>query len=238
MLQASGPLTCCWLHLVVLLQPHATTIAHKLVLLLLLLLLLRLLPAVSTTPAASPSPSPAPTPSLGVAEAAGPTAAPANTVPYTVEHTFPATYATLAADTAVMASFKLGVRRSIATAANVSLDSVRITSVKAGSVIVTTEVSVPDTWTPTQVQQMSQVLTEKVAEVFTPAFLSGFGISGVPTVRLVTPIPKESNSNSVALGVGIGVGIGGALLIAAVAVVVVRRRRMNVDPVAAAPANA
>jgi hypothetical protein len=198
-----------------------------------------LLFAVSLVPVASPSPSPspAPTPSLGVAEAAGPAAAPANTVPYTVEHTFPATYATLAADTAVMASFKLGVRRSIATAANVSLDSVRITSVKAGSVIVTSEVAVPDTWSPAQVQQMSQVLTTKVAEVFTPTFLSGFGISGVPTVRLVTPIPKESNNNSVALGVGIAVGIGGALLIAVAAYVVVRRRRMRLEP-SAAPAAA
>lgn len=196
---------------------------------------------MSLTPAASPSPSPTPTPtpSLGVAEAAGPIAAPANTTTYTYEHTFQATYATLAADANTMAAFKLGVRRSIANATNVTLDSVRITSVKAGSVIVTTEVAVPDTWSPAQVQQMNQVLTEKVAEIFTPTFLTGFGITGVPTVKVLTPIPQEGNSNAVGLGVGIGVGLGGALLIAAAAVVVIRRRRMQVDPAAgAAPANA
>lgn len=180
-----------------------------------------------------PTPSPSPIPSLGVTEvqaAAGPAAAPANTTAITYEHTFQATYATLAADAAAMTRFKLDVRRSIANATGVALDNVRVTSVKAGSVIVTTEVAVPDTWTPAQVQQLNQVLTEKVAEVFTPAFLTTHGIQGVPTVKVLTPIPKESDSNAVGLGVGIGVGLGGTLVITGAILMVVRRRRMRVDP--------
>jgi hypothetical protein len=164
------------------------------------------------------------------AQAAGPAAAPANTVPITVEHTFQASYAALAADTTAMTRFKLDVRHSIANATGVALDNVRVTSVKAGSVVVTTEVAVPDSWSPTQVQQLNQVLTEKVAEVFTPTFLAAHGIQGVPTVRVLTPIAKKSNSNSVGLGVGIAVGLGGTLAVAVAVFMVVRRRRMRVDP--------
>lgn len=96
----------------------------------------------------------------------------------------------------------------------------------------------------TDVSVNSFVAAVQAGGVFSPSFLSAFGITGV-TGTIVNPVPTAGptgsptsldaspspTSSNTAIIVGCVVGILGAAIVAAlVAFVVIRRRRMNVGP--------
>lgn len=166
------------------------------------------------------TPTPRNDPAAGTPE---PTTAPANTTGYTFVVSFTMDFPTLAADAARMAAFRLAARTAMAAAAQLPLDNVLITSVVAGSVVVTFDVHVPQAWNTSQVSTLAALVTATPAAVFDAAFQTAWSITGV-AARLTTPLPAAP-ANILPLAIGIGVGVGGGLLIVLVVVLIVLRRR-------------
>ncbi|GAX72835.1 hypothetical protein CEUSTIGMA_g290.t1 [Chlamydomonas eustigma] len=149
----------------------------------------------------------------------------------------------LVANATKLQSFKTQVISSVASAANVSESYVNITSISAGSVVVQTSISYPvSLYTAAQASAYSDSLSSSTT-VFSPSFLSTFGVTGTPSVVDATPpsppppnVPGYSAPSSppatFQLGGIIGVAVGGFALIAIIVLTVlfVKLRKQKVSP--------
>lgn len=144
-------------------------------------------------PAGPPSPSPPPPPSPSPPPLPPPVA---TTVPFT---------ATLAADFVTVSmnitAFKIDFSKNVATAANVDVSKVNITSVRAGSVIVDFYI-ITDSNTAAAI---TAAITPTA--LLTPALMASYGITGVYVTVSPSPPPPPPAPPSSASRVTAGVGI-------------------------------
>eukprot|EP00775_Hariotina_reticulata_P012978 gene12978-13107_t len=129
-------------------------------------------------------------------------------------------------DTQKLTSFKATTRSAIAVAANVSVNNVNITGIRAGSIVVDFSIFFASNVPATSRAAVASAIQTNPAVIFDTSFQAAYGITGISVLE--QPEVKSSSS-AVAIGCGVGIGVGGALLVAAIAAFVNRKRKMNLQ---------
>jgi len=138
------------------------------------------------------------------------------------------TYNEIVNDTQKLASFKASSRSAIAAAANVSVNNVNITGIRAGSIVIEFSIFFANNVPAASRAAVASAIQNNPAVVFDTSFQAAYGITSISVIEPQPVVKSSSSALSVGLGVGIGVG-GNCLLLAAIAVFVHRRRKMNLQ---------